>query len=204
MSLTDGTYVARIRLNRLDQPYPAGSLVPGSAFRDEAQIIEYIRRHRVDVGSAGDEGGAGGSTPIPNSFVYGTNFSAVSIPGNSSATSLPITDEGDSAGADVSLSGGVFTLNATGLYTVHLDVSWANSATGKRAIQFGGSLINDAAGYFTGTPYFETPSATGFRQVLFHYAIPGASGMTVSALARQNSGSALNVTAVEMTVARVL
>lgn len=61
MALTDGTYIARLKLHHLDQVYLPGASVPGSAFQDDNQVIEYVRRGWVDVDSAEKMGGGGRS-----------------------------------------------------------------------------------------------------------------------------------------------
>lgn len=63
MALSDNTYIALRKLNRLDQPYAVGASVPGSAFDDEDQIISYLRKNRIELLVSSDEGGGASPTP---------------------------------------------------------------------------------------------------------------------------------------------
>lgn len=53
MSLTSGTFTARLKLHHLDQVYLPGDSISGDAFEDEDQIREYIQRGWVDVDNSG-------------------------------------------------------------------------------------------------------------------------------------------------------
>lgn len=55
MAYTDGVYIARTRIRRLDQPYNPGDVVPGTAFSSEAEYDRYRRHGFIDIVETGTD-----------------------------------------------------------------------------------------------------------------------------------------------------